>query len=114
MIEELTALEHLLRRHGHYGQADVVDRLLRLHATGQRNAFEEEVLGLSMWGGSGSVADVNLGYGSPRSEGEAQDDVTRFYALMAALSQALEVEGLGSPRTRQVGADFQSWLAQGA
>ena len=114
MIGELTELEHLLRRHGHYGQADVVDRLLRLHAAGQRKAFEEEVTGLSMWGGSGSVADINLGYESPRPEAEAQADVKRFYALMAALADALEVEGLGSARTRQVGADFQSWSAQGA
>jgi hypothetical protein len=113
MIEELTELEHLLRRHGHYAQADVVDELLRLHAADQRAAFEDAVTGL-MWGGSGSVADVYLSYESPRPKEEAQAEVKRFHSLMAALATALEIAGLGSPRTRQLGALFQSWSAPGA
>ena len=113
MLDILRELELLLSKHGYHGQAAAVERIIRFRQVEDRKAFVEAVTGLSVWGGSGSVADVDLRHDPPTSAAEAPADVRRFRGVMIALADALEHEGLGTVRTRDVAATFRSWAAQG-
>ena len=64
MISELRELELLLRRHGHEAQGDAAAHALQLNDEGLRSKFEADVTGLGIWGGAGSVADVDLAFRS--------------------------------------------------
>ena len=113
MDDTLRTLESLLRRNGYGGQADALGRVRTAREMGDRQAFEREVTGLSIWGGSGSVADADVRSVSPQSPAEAKADVPQFYRGMIALAEAVEREGLGTPRIREVASVFRSWLARG-
>jgi hypothetical protein len=112
MDESLRELESLLRKHGFKGQADAVAHVLTLCRAGDRSAFAQAATGLTMWGGAGSVADVEFRSNSPRPDEEAAADVPRFYRAMIALADGLDREHLGTPRTRDVAKTFRNWLSR--
>ena len=113
MDDTLRTLQSLLRRNGYGGQADALERVLTARQAGDRGAFEREVTSLSLWGGSGSVADADIRYGSPQSPAEANADVPQFYRAMIALAEEVEREHLATPRMQKWASIFRSWLAQG-
>ena len=107
MIETLRELESLLRKHGYNGQADAVRGVLVAIETDDRATLAREATGPSLWGGAGSVADVDLRYGSPRPPAEAAADVPRFHRAMVALADQLESASLATRRTRNVASTFR-------
>jgi hypothetical protein len=113
MEAELRTLERLLRAYKYYAQANAIEDMLELRAAGDEAGFRREVLGATIWGGAGSVADANLRVEAGPEHPMAADDARAHDAAMVALADALEAAGLGTPRTRQVAATFRDWLKAG-
>lgn len=98
MIEELRALERLLRKYTYTGQAGYVARLLQMY-NGDRGQFFRALKSNSMWGGAGSVCDVILGAGL-RQESESRRDQREFHLALIKVAEALERQGQSDDRIR--------------
>lgn len=88
----------LLERHGAEDQALTVRRLRDVEDPFD---FGEMAQSLEVWGGVGSVIDVNLG---------SSRDNRRFNELIVDFEEALDQLGLSSPRSAQVARTIEDWL----
>ena len=113
MEVELRTLERLLRDYKYYAQANAIEDLLELRAAGDEAGFRREVVGVTIWGGSGSVADADLRNHTGPEHPTAREDARAHDRALVALAEALDSAGLGTPRTRQVAATYREWLNAG-
>jgi hypothetical protein len=112
MLDILERIESVLRKYGHYGQANLIAEIGELHRSGSQAEFQKAVTGSGMWGGAGSMSDVAIVANAREITPEVQADERRFRSDIVALAEELEKESLGSPRTRQIAAVFRSWNAR--
>jgi hypothetical protein len=109
MLDILERIESVLRKYGHYGQANLIGEIGKLHRSGSQADFQKALTGLGVWGGAGSVSDVAIAANAREITPEVQADERRFRSDIVALAEELDRESLGSPRTLQIAAVFRSW-----
>ena len=102
MIATLQTIERLLRQHKHYGQANVIERLIQLHEC-DRLEFIELCQSINVWGGSGAVWDCN-GFG-------AEEYV--FRQSMIQLADEMHSGGFATERSNFISSVFRKWQAAG-
>ena len=115
VVQPLRSMAAVLAKHGYAFHAGFVSELARLAETGDP-AFEEQVATATMWGGSGSVCDVNLRWGTPHPADAPADDVC-FRAAVIALARHVDAHSIGSDhvrcRARDIASAFEQWNRQG-
>jgi hypothetical protein len=99
----------LLRKYGHYGQADVVDEIIASFQT--PNPDYKRLTGIDMWGGSGAVWEVNLA--SSRKSVEQSADRQAFHRAIIRIAAGMERLKIGTERSRSIAKIFQDWLDNG-
>ena len=102
---ELSRLSELLHKHGHGGQATVVDQILATLATPTPDYTR--LAGVDMWGGSGAVWEVRL---TPSGKSEDERAFLQTIIELAATMDSLEI---GTERSRSIARIFRGWLEKG-
>lgn len=103
---ELSRLSELLHKHGHGGQATVVDQILATLGTPAPDY--KRLVGIDMWGGSGAVWEVRL-----TPSGKGNEDETAFLQTIIQLAATLDSLKIGTERSRAIARTFQGWLDKG-
>ena len=93
-------MEELLRKYAFYGQADVVLKLAELSSK-EGPIFWEHLKGIGLWGGVGSVCDVNF---IPI----AQNDMAALRRALLEVATIMEQKGQTTPRVLQMSRDLKS------
>lgn len=102
LLESLKRMEELLRKYRCYGQADVVLKLIAFSAKDE-STFWGHLKGIGMWGGSGSVCDVNL-------VAIAQEDMSVLRRLLLSVATIMEQHHQTTPRVQQISQDLKDTL----
>lgn len=102
---ELSRLSELLHKHGHGGQATVVDEILATLGTPAPDY--KRLAGIDMWGGSGAVWEVRL---TPSGKEEDERALLQTIIQLAATMDSLKI---GTERSRSIARTFQGWLDKG-
>lgn len=102
---ELSRLSELLHKHGHGGQAMVVDQILTTLGTPAPDY--KRLAGIDMWGGSGAVWEVRL---TPSGKNEDERAYLQTIIQLAATMDSLKI---GTERSRSIARTFQGWLDKG-
>ena len=113
MREVLEVIRALLEKHQDLVSLDVVDRLLSLHRRDQPK-FWEEIRGLEVWGGAGSLADQGLSIVRSPAQSDLQTDRRILWSQLAAVEEQMEQHGSSTPRARQWAEVFRGWIRAGA
>src|SRR5215467_1324590 len=103
---ELTRLSELLHKHGHGGQATVVDQILATLGTPAPDY--KRLAGIDMWGGLGAVWEVCL-----TPSGKGNEDERAFLQTIIQLAATMDSLKIGTERSRSIARTFQGWLDKG-
>jgi len=103
---DLTRLSELLHKHGHGGQATIVDQILA--TVGTLTPDYKRLAGIDMWGGSGSVWEVRL-----TSSGTCVEDERAFCQTIIQIVATMDRLKIGTERSRSIAKTFQEWLDRG-
>ncbi len=102
MLETLKELGRILLKNDWDGQAEIIQCLINLHDTDQKE-FVRLLHSIDMWGGSGAVWEVgDLG----------EDEVAFRYAIIRLAAQ-MDEAGLGTERNRYIASTFRKWNQAG-
>ena len=116
MIDILQTLRSLLVKYG-YGDVDspasYVDYLISLRESGNSD-FYKELTSINIWGGAGSITDINLNTQAQNiSNVESYDDNLMFRQGIVSLAEQMEREGIGTDRARDIASVFKEWNEKG-
>jgi len=111
--QALTALRSFLQSVRMRSYFDLIDEALRLYSAGEQDQFREVILSNSVWGGAGSLCDINFLGQQPIQGRDARKDQKSLDLLLVQLAAALERQGLADDRIREIAAIFQRWLDDG-
>src|SRR5262245_62163898 len=108
MKKKLREIQAILSKYGHSAQADVVARIADLDQN-DRRTFVDSIQGPEMWGGAGAVWEVALE--SPNVPGlEINDDTHRFRLALIEVAKAMDRQGIGTERSRDIAATIRGWV----
>jgi len=102
LIDSLKILQELLGKHGHAGQANVVQKLIELR-TQKRPEFTLLIQSVDMWGGTGAVWEV----------GSMGSDMRQFRQAIIDLAAAMDRDAIGTDRARYIASVFSDWNRRG-
>jgi hypothetical protein len=100
---ELRRLSELLHKHGHGGQATVVDQIRATVRTPTPDY--KRLAGIDMWGGSGAVWEVRL-----TPSGKGNEDERAFLQTIIELAATMNSLEIGRERSRSIARTLQGWL----
>lgn len=103
---DLSHLSELLHKHGHGGQAAVVDQILA--TVGTPTPDYKRLAGIDMWGGSGAVWEVPL-----TPFGTDSEDEKAFLQTIIQIAATMDRLKIGTERSRFIAKTFQGWLDKG-
>jgi hypothetical protein len=103
-------LRFLLAKYQHGGQATFVSHLIDMRR-GSDPDFFKYLTSVEMWGGPGSVWEVDKFRSSSREE--AYTDELRFRNAIISIANQMEKDGVGSERTRFIAESFKVWTEKG-
>jgi hypothetical protein len=106
LLNNLMQLETLLRKYHHDGQANVVADIIASIQHGEPDY--KRLAGVDFWGGSGSVADVNLIPGTKSDDDKR--DIRAFRQAIVNLADEMDKLGIGHARSRDIAATFREWI----
>lgn len=106
IADVLSELEQLLQAHGQPHFANLARRAHDAYLTNPEE-FQKQMASVDWWGGSGALWEVNL-----RDQSDDRNLDQHFMTLIVRLVDALEEEGLATPRSRQVADVFREWLSK--
>jgi hypothetical protein len=107
LLNNFIQLESLLRKYQHYGQAHVVSEIIASIHRGE--PAYKRLAGVDMWGGSGSVSDVNLIPSGTKSE-EDKREIRAFRQAIVNLAAEIDKLGIGHARSRDIAVTFREWI----
>ena len=99
-VRILKEMQDVLTEHGHYGQAEVTRRLIRLAAEDDV-AFLKLLQSPDVWGGAGALWEIS----------ELGADKSRYWALVIALAGVMAREDVETERSRSIAETLSGWLA---
>ena len=110
LIEALRTIESLLQKHG---LGDWVDTpAIVAEAEAGIPGIAEKLTGLSVWGGSGALWEINLAFGK-LAQPDASHDQRSFQSAIIVLADYLNAHEVGSERmrarAREIAAIFRRW-----
>jgi len=103
---ELRRLSELLHKHGHGGQATVVDQIRA--TVGTPTPDYKRLAGIDVWGGSGAVWEVRL---TPSGKGNEEEKA--FLQTIIQLAATMDSLEIGTERSRSIARTLQGWLDKG-
>lgn len=103
---DLGRLSKLLHKHGHSGQATVVDQILDTFGTPTPDY--ERLAGIDMWGGSGAVWEVRL-----TPSGTCSEDERAFLRTIIQIAATMDRLEIGTERSRWIAKTVQEWVDKG-
>jgi hypothetical protein len=109
-LEHLEALRYLLAKYQRGGQAIFVSNLIDMRRASDPD-FLKYLASVEMWGGSGSVWEVDK-FRSSNREGAYADEL-RFRNAIISIANQMEKDGVGSERTRYIAETFKVWTVKG-
>ena len=106
----LAALEALLRKYGHHGQANFAAKLLEWR-TSEPATFQKALTGVGMWGGAGALWEAVFVPSAPSgvTKEEARKDERAFRDEIIALVDGMEAESFDIRSAKQVQLGFKKW-----
>jgi hypothetical protein len=104
LIEGLNSMSALLHRYER-PQAAIPDRILDM--VSRSTPDYSYLVGLDIWGGSGSVSDTILAQPGTGAEAKADDKLLRGCVIQVA--EAMDELGLGTVRSKWVADVFRKW-----
>src|SRR5580765_3592640 len=105
----LRDLECLLVKYGHEGQARCIANLIELLDSGQVAEFAKTIRSVDVWGGAGAVWEVGPFNKAGIPQAESREDTRLFRASIAALADAMDEQGIGMHRAREIAATHREW-----
>lgn len=94
----LAEIREILSKHGHIGQACVIERLMKLQKEDPLE-FRSLIQGVDLWGGSGAVWEV----------GDLGEGTRRFQNAIIRLAEEMDHTGLGTEHSRAIAHILQAW-----
>ncbi len=106
---DLGQLAKLLHKHGHSGQAAVVDEIVA--SLGTSTPDYKGLASIDMWGGSGAVWEVCF-FSSASPEYLA--DERSFRKAIIRIAATMDQMKIGTDRSRFIAKTFQEWIDRGS
>lgn len=93
LVQLLNAMRELLLKHDRLGHADVVSHLIDLGNL-ESSEFVERLLWGGVWGGSGSLMDVQFTGNVEAAEAELYKDDVEYRRLLVRLADEMRAQGI--------------------
>jgi hypothetical protein len=112
MQQALEEIRALLDSYGMATYVELFDEVLRHYIAGEDVQFREALLSNSVWGGAGSVCDMNLASFHQEGRDGWQDQKSLDLAIVR-VAEALDARGLADERVRNRANARRQWLDDG-
>ena len=110
MIQALRTIEAILRKYG-LGERNVITAAIA-EAEAGKPGFADGLAGLTVWGGSGSLADIEL-KASRLAQPDTASDQRAFQEALIVLADYLNAHEVGTEsmraRAREIAVTFRRW-----